>query len=154
MISCGPSSLAGGGDVIALIAFVTFIIIIPAAPWYPEMLLVIDAIVVYQHILVSASDLRLLQQHFGGQLVKKSSIVNTRCLHADEHSRRGVSRLLDQTLDCSKRVFVHSLLVALREYVSGTIKNVYVSPTLGEVNHMRRVAAQQDAFLPPSFLEL
>jgi hypothetical protein len=34
------------------------------------------------------------------------------------------------------------------------IKNVYVTATPGEVNDLRRVAAQQDVILPPAFLKL
>jgi len=112
--SRGPSSPAGGADGIVLVAFVTFIFVIPAAPWHPEMKFVIRAIVVYRDVWVSASDLRLLKRHFGGQIVKKNSIVNTRCFRADDHGRRWVLRLLDLTLDCSKSVVIHPLLVALR----------------------------------------
>jgi hypothetical protein len=50
---CGLASPARGGDVIALIAFVTFIFVIPAAPWHPEMQFVIRAIDVYRDVWFS-----------------------------------------------------------------------------------------------------
>jgi hypothetical protein len=109
--SCGPSSPAGSGNCIAL---VTFIFEMPATPWHPEMQFVILAIVVYWNVLVSASDLRFLKRHFGGQIVKKNSIVNMRCFHTDHHGRRWVLRLLNLTLDCGKSVVLHPLLVAHR----------------------------------------
>ena len=114
--SRSPSSPAGGGDGIA---FVTLILEISAAPWYPEMQFVIHEIVVYRDVWVSASDLRFLHRHFGGQLIKKNSVVNTRCFHADHDSRRWVLRLLDLTLDCGKSVVKHPLLVALQYCVPG-----------------------------------
>jgi len=43
------------------------------------MQFVICAIVVYQDVWVSASDLRFLKRHYGGQIVKKNSIVNKCC---------------------------------------------------------------------------
>ena len=111
--SRGLPSPAGGGDGIALIFSFTFIFVIATAPWLPEMQFVIQAIVVYREVWVSASDPRLLKRHFGGQIVKKNTIVNTCCFHADDHGRCWVLRLLDLTLDYSKRVFRHLLLVAL-----------------------------------------
>jgi len=112
--SHGPSSPAGGGDGISLVAFITFIFVIPAAPWHPEMQFVICAIVVYRDVWVSASDLRLLKRYFGGQIVKMNRIVKSRCFHADDLCRRWVLGLLDLMLDCCKSVFIHPLLVALR----------------------------------------
>jgi len=109
--SSGPSSLAGSGNGIA---FVTFIFEIPASPSYPQMLFVIRAVVVNWDVWVTASDLRFRKCYFGGQIVKKNSIVNTRCMHADHHSRCRVLRLLDLTLDCGKNVVRHPLLVAVR----------------------------------------
>jgi len=111
--SCGPSSLAGSGDDNLRIAFINIIFVIPAAPWYPEMLFLISAIVVYGDVWVSASNLRLLRHHFGGQIVKTTRIVNMSFLHPDDHGRRWVLRLLDLTHDCCKVVFIHPLLVAL-----------------------------------------
>jgi len=110
---CGPLSPAGGGDGIAIVAFITFIFVIPTAPWHHEIKFVICAIVVYRDVWVSASDLRLLKRHFGGQIIRKNSIVNTRCFHADHLGRCWILRLLDLTLDCSKSVVIHPLLVAL-----------------------------------------
>ena len=52
-------------------------------------------------------------------MIKKNCILNTCWLHADHHSRCGVLRLLDMTLDCSKNVVIHPLLVALRLCVPG-----------------------------------
>jgi hypothetical protein len=112
--SCGPSSQAGGGDGIALVAFVPFIFVIPAAPWHPEMQYVICATAAYQDVWVRASDVWILKRHFGAQIVKYNSIINTRWLYADDHGSLWVLRLLDLTLDCSKSVFIHALLVALR----------------------------------------
>ena len=112
--SRSPSLPDGGWDGIPLVAFITFIFIIPSALWHPEMQFVIHAIVVYRDVWVSASDLRLLKCHFRGQIVQKNSIVNTSCFHTDDHGRRWVLRLLDLMLDCSKSVFIHPLLVALR----------------------------------------
>jgi hypothetical protein len=86
--SRGQSSLAGDGDDIALVDFVTFIIVILAANWHPKKRFVIRTIVFYRDIWVSSSDLRLLKRHLGGQTVKKNSIVNTRCFRADDRSRR------------------------------------------------------------------
>jgi hypothetical protein len=57
-------SPAGGGDGIILVDFVSFIVVILAAPWHPEMNFVIHTIVVYRDDAVSASDLRLLKRHF------------------------------------------------------------------------------------------
>jgi len=108
-----PSSPADGGDGIAIVAFITFVFVIPAATWHPKMKFVIRAIDVYQDVWVSASDLRLLKRHFGGQIIKKNSIVNMPCFHADHHGRCWVLRLLDLTLDCSKSVVIHPLLIAL-----------------------------------------
>ena len=99
--SYGPSSTAGGGHGITHVAFITFIIIITAAPWRPEMKFIIHAIVVYRNVWVSASDLRLLKRHFGGQLLKQNSILNTRCFHTDHDGRGWVLFLLDLELDCT-----------------------------------------------------
>jgi len=68
------SSLAGGEDGIAHVAFITFIFVISAAPWHPEMNFAIHAIDVYQDVWVSASGFRLLKRHFRGQIIKKNSI--------------------------------------------------------------------------------
>jgi hypothetical protein len=110
----GPSSPAGGGDGIATVAFITFIFLIPAALLHPKMKFIIFANVVYQDVWVSASDLRLLIRHFGGLIIKKHSIVNTRYFDADHHGRYWVLPLLDLTLDCSKSIVIHPLLIALR----------------------------------------
>jgi hypothetical protein len=112
--SRGPSSPAGNGDEIAHVAFITFTVIITPAPWHPEMKFVIHAIVVYWDVSVSASDLRLLKHHLRGQIIKKYTIVNTHCLHTNHHGRRWVLRMLDLTLEGSKSVVIHPLLVALR----------------------------------------
>jgi hypothetical protein len=100
----GLSSPACGVDGIAIVAFITFIFIIPTAPRHPEMKFVICAIVVYLDVWVSASDLRLHKRHIGGQIVMKNSIVNPRCFQADHHGRCWVLRLLDLTHDCIKSV--------------------------------------------------
>jgi len=113
-LSWGPSWPAGGGDGSAPVDFITFIVVILAAPWYPEMQFIIRRIVVYQDVWVSASNLRFLKRHLGGQIVKKDRIVNTRCFRADDLGRRWVLRQLDLTLDCHESVFIHPLLVALR----------------------------------------
>ena len=84
-LSRGPSSPAGGGNGIT---FITCIFEMPAATWHPEMQFVMRVIVVYRDVVVSASDLRFLKRHFWGQIVKKNSIVNMRCFHADHHGRR------------------------------------------------------------------
>ena len=112
--SYSPLSPADSGDGVTLIAFITFIFEIPTSPWHPKMQLVIRAIVVYRDVWVSASDSRFLKRHFGGQIVRNKIIVNTRCFHTGDHSRRRVLRLLNLTLDCSKSVCIHPLLVALR----------------------------------------
>ena len=109
----------GGGEGIVLVTFDTLTILIPASPWHPKMQFVICTIVVYRDVWVSACDVRLLKRHFGGQIVKMNRIVNTRCFHADDHSRHLVLRLLNLTQDCSKNVFIHSLLVALWYCVPG-----------------------------------
>ena len=96
------------------VAFITFISVIRTVPWDPEMKFVIRAIVVNWDVWVSASDLRLLKRHFGGQMIKKNSIVNTRCFHADYHGRSWVLGTLDLTLDCSRSAVIHPLLAALR----------------------------------------
>jgi len=110
----GLPSPADGGDVIAIVTFITLIFVIPAAPWHPEMKFVIRAIVVYRDVWVNTSDLMLLKCHFGRQIIKENTIVNTHCLHTDHHGRRWVLCLLDVTLDCSKSVVIHPLLIALR----------------------------------------
>jgi hypothetical protein len=46
------------------------------------MKFVIREIALYRDVWVSTSHLRLLKQHLGGQLIKKNSIVITRCFHA------------------------------------------------------------------------
>jgi len=43
--SRGPSSPDCGGDAITLVAFVTFIFVISAAPWHPKMQFVMHAMV-------------------------------------------------------------------------------------------------------------
>jgi len=68
--SRGLSSPAGGGDGIALVTFVTFIFLIPAAPCHQEMQFFIHAIVVYQDIWVTVWDLWLAKLHFKGSGVK------------------------------------------------------------------------------------
>jgi len=109
-----PSELAASWDGIALVTFVTFIFVIPSAPWRSEMQFIICASVVYHDGWVSASDLRVLKHHCGGQIVEKIGIVNTCCFHTDDHGRRWVLCLMDLTLHCSKSVFIHPLLLALR----------------------------------------
>jgi len=81
-------SLAGGGDVIALFAFITFIFELPAAPSIPEMQFVICAIVVDRDVWFSASDLRIIKRHFGRQIGNMNSIINTSYFCADDHGRR------------------------------------------------------------------
>jgi hypothetical protein len=112
--SRGPSSPAGGGVSIAHVAFITFIFVISSAPWHPVMKFVIRTIVVDRDVWVSASDLMLLKRHFGGEIIKKNSIVRTHCIYADYHGRPWVLLLLDLSLDCRKSVVIHPLLVALR----------------------------------------
>jgi len=107
------TSVADGVDGMKLVIFVTFIFLISTAPWHPKMQFVIHAIVVHWDVWVSASDLRLLKWHFGGQIVKKNRIVNMRCFHAHDHGRRWVLHLLDLMRDCSKSVLINPLLVAL-----------------------------------------
>jgi len=109
-----PLSLAGGGDVIALIMYFTLIFVIPAAYWHPEMQFVIAAIVVYWDFWVSASDLRILKCHFWGQVVKTNSIVNTPCFHADNYSRCLVLPQLNPILNCRKSAYIDPLLIALQ----------------------------------------
>jgi hypothetical protein len=108
------SLLVGDGDGIAHVDFIMFIFANPAAVSYPEMKLVIDAIVVYWDVWVSASDHRLIKQHFECQIMKKKKIVNACGFHVDHHVRSWVFCLLDLTLDCSKSVVMHPLLVALQ----------------------------------------
>jgi hypothetical protein len=86
----------------------------PHYPWHSDMQLVIRAIVVYWDVSVSASDHMFHKRHIGRQIGKKNSIVNTCCLRADDHSRHWVLSLLDLILDCSKSIFIHPLLGALR----------------------------------------
>jgi hypothetical protein len=43
-----PSLPAGSGDSITIVAFITFIFVVPSTPWHPKMKFVIHAIVVYQ----------------------------------------------------------------------------------------------------------
>jgi hypothetical protein len=93
-----PSSPAGLEDGIAILAFITFIFAMPAAPWHSEMKFVIYAIVGYRDVWVGASDLILLKLHFGGQIIPKNIIVNTRCFNADHHSRCSVLLLSVLTL--------------------------------------------------------
>jgi hypothetical protein len=112
--TCGPWLLAAGADRIAQVDFVTFIIIILVACWNPKMKLFIRTLVVYQDILDSACDLRLLKRHFGDQMVKKKSIVNPCCFHADDIRRYWCLHLLDLTFVRCKSVFIHPLLVALQ----------------------------------------
>jgi len=73
----------------------------------------------YRDVSVSACDHALLKRHFGRQMVKKNSIIHTRCFHADDPSWWWVLRPLDMMIDCSKSVFIHPLLVALRSCVPG-----------------------------------
>jgi len=114
-----PLLPTGGADGIGLVTLFTFIFVIPAAPWHPEMQFVIHAIVVYRNGWVSPSDLRFLKHHFGGQIVNKNSIVNTSCLHANDHGRHWVLCLLDLMPDCSKGVYINAVPVALRDWVPG-----------------------------------
>jgi hypothetical protein len=111
--SRGPMSPAGAGDGVALVALDTFFFAISAAPWHPEMQFVIRAIVVYWDVWVSASDHRFLKRHLGCQIVKKDSMVNTRCFRSDDHGRHCVLLLLDLMLDCSKSIFIHPLFVEI-----------------------------------------
>jgi hypothetical protein len=46
----------GNGDRIVLVTFVTFILVIPAAPWHPERKYVIRVIVAYTTVWVIPSD--------------------------------------------------------------------------------------------------
>jgi len=111
---CHPQCPAVGGDRFALVDFITILFEILAAPWHPKMQCIIRTIVVYWDIWVSASEHRLLKRHFGGQIVKKNSIVNTCCFCADDLGRHWVLRLLNLTFHCNKSVLIHPLLVALR----------------------------------------
>jgi hypothetical protein len=108
------SSAAGGGDGILHLCFNTFIIIIPATPWYPEMKFVVRSIVVYRDVLASVSNLKLLKCHFGNQKIKKQIIVNTRCFPAGHHDRHRILLLLVLTLDCSNGDVMNTLSVALQ----------------------------------------
>jgi hypothetical protein len=112
-LSRNLSSPAGIWDGIALVSFVTMISLIPAAPLHPEMQFGIRAIDVYRDVSLSASDLMFLKCHFAVQIVKKDTIVNTRCFHTENHIRHWVLRLLDLSLYGSKSVFIHPLLVVL-----------------------------------------
>jgi len=112
-LSHGLLSPGDGAEGIELIASVTFIFVIPAVCRHPNMQFVIHAFVVSQDVWVSASDRRHIKCHFGDQIVKMNGIINTCHLHADNHGRRWVLRLSDLTLDCSKSVFIHPLLLAL-----------------------------------------
>jgi len=105
---------AGGKDSIALAAFITFILVSSGAPWHREMQFVIHAIVVYRDVWVCSSGPRLLKHLFGCQILIKYRIVNTRWFHADDHITYWVLCLLHLTIVCSKSVFVHPLLLALR----------------------------------------
>ena len=118
-LSRGPSSLAGGGDGIPLVAFVTCIFIIPTALRHPDMQFLIHTIAVYHDVWVSTSDSRLLKNHFRGQIVQNNCSVTTRSFHPDDHGRRCILCLLDRALDCSTSHFIHPLLVALWWYVPG-----------------------------------
>jgi hypothetical protein len=100
-LSCGPLSPAGGWDGIVLVAFVTFIFVILAAPWHPELKGPLHAIVVQQDVWVSASDLWMLKRLIGRPIIKMNSTVNTCRFHADDHRRWRVLRRLDYTLDCT-----------------------------------------------------
>jgi hypothetical protein len=115
----GPSSRASGGDGLVIVDFITFIFLIPAATWHPEIKYVIHAIIVYQDVLVGASDLSLLKCHFLDQIIKKNRIVNTHFFHANRHGRRWVLCLLDLTVDCRKSVVIHPLVMDLQECVPG-----------------------------------
>jgi hypothetical protein len=86
----------------------------PAAPWHPRMQFVTHSIIVNSDASVSAFNLRLLKRHFGDQILKKTSIVNTVSFYANDHCRYWVLRLVDLKIDCSRSVFIHHLLVALR----------------------------------------
>jgi len=112
--SRGPTSPAGDGAAIALVAFVTLIFVIHTAPWHPNIQFIIRAIDVHRDDWVSASTVTLHKCHFGGQIDRKNSIANRHCFPADDHGRCWVLRLLDLPLDCSKSVFIHPLLVALQ----------------------------------------
>ena len=95
----GPSWPASGGDGIMLVAFVTFIYVIPAAPWHPEMQWVNRAIAVNRDVWVSVADPTVLERPLGDQIVKKNSIVSMPFFHADDYGRHWVLRLLYLTLD-------------------------------------------------------
>jgi hypothetical protein len=86
--------LACVGNGITLVDFVTFIFVILAAPWHPDMQFVICSIVRYWDIWVSASDFRLLKRHFRGNTVKYNSIAHTSCFHANDLGRRWVRHLV------------------------------------------------------------
>jgi hypothetical protein len=68
----------------------------------------------YRDIFDSASNLRLQKHHFRGQILKNIIIVNTRCFHADDHSRCWVPYLIDPRLYGSKSVVICALSLALQ----------------------------------------
>jgi hypothetical protein len=74
-------------DGIVHVDFITFIFVIPAAPWHPEMKFVNSLMVVYWNVWVRASDHSLLKRHFPGHILKENRIPNTRSVHADQHGR-------------------------------------------------------------------
>jgi len=92
-------SPAGGGDGIALLTFVTFILAIHPAHWHPEMPFMIHAIEVYPDCCVRASHPRLLKRHLGGQIVEQNGIVDTLCIHAEDDGKCWFLGLLDLKLD-------------------------------------------------------
>jgi len=77
------------------------------------MNLVIRGIVVYWDVWVSASNLRLLMRHLGGQIIKMNSIINTHCYHADNNGSCWVLRVL------CKSVVIPPLVESLRSCVQG-----------------------------------
>jgi hypothetical protein len=81
VFSRGLSSPAGSGHGIPHVAFVTFILGIPAECRLPKLKIVVQAIIRYCNFSVSASDLRLLKRDFRGQIIKKNTIVNTLLPH-------------------------------------------------------------------------
>jgi hypothetical protein len=64
--SGGLSLLPGAVNGIAIVAFVTFILVVPHAPWNPEIQFVICVIVVSQDVWLSAFELRFPKRLLGG----------------------------------------------------------------------------------------
>jgi hypothetical protein len=109
-----PSLPACGGDGIPLVAFISlcsYSLMPPGILKWSSSLVQLLSIGMICSVLPIAGYSSATSD---SQVAKTNRNVNTHCLCADDYGRHWILCLLDLTLDCSKSVSIHPLLVALQ----------------------------------------